>query len=216
MDRDSITFSSWNKVAQRYADAFMDLSHYNESYTFFGKAFTNENARIVEIGCGPGNICRTVLAQHPSFQWRGYDVAPAMISIAQQFNPSAYFEVQDCRNLSFITNEIDGIIAGFCLPYFSEEEVESFLKEAHSKLTENGILYISFVHGNPTQSGFMTGSTGDSMYFYYHDEIIMREMLNQIGFEIKYDEEIVFNPNPNRHEKHRIIIAQRAPASPAV
>ncbi|MBK8044287.1 MAG: isoprenylcysteine carboxylmethyltransferase family protein [Haliscomenobacter sp.] len=62
MDPYQITLHSWGKVASVYQDYFMDLDLYNDTYDAFCQAVYKPGARIFEIGCGPGNITRYVLA----------------------------------------------------------------------------------------------------------------------------------------------------------
>ena len=55
MDKYKETFKTWNKVASLYEDKFMDLDLYNNTYDYFCE-LVKDNAKILEIGCGPGNI----------------------------------------------------------------------------------------------------------------------------------------------------------------
>ena len=47
---------TWNKIAQEYEDKFLGIDLYNDSYDGFCTLIQKENASILEIGCGPGNI----------------------------------------------------------------------------------------------------------------------------------------------------------------
>ena len=46
----------WNKIAKLHEEKFMDLDIYDESYDFFSDQIEKENAEILELACGPGNI----------------------------------------------------------------------------------------------------------------------------------------------------------------
>ena len=89
MDNYQETFETWNKLASLYQDKFMDLELYNESYDAFCNSIAKENANILEIGCGPGNITKYLLLKRPNYQIYGIDVAPNMIELARQNNPTA-------------------------------------------------------------------------------------------------------------------------------
>lgn len=56
------TFETWNKGASMYQDKFMDLDLYNENYDFFCDSLNKPNSKILEIGCGPGNITKYILS----------------------------------------------------------------------------------------------------------------------------------------------------------
>jgi tRNA G46 methylase TrmB len=61
MDNYKETSQTWNKFADLYADKFMDLPIYNETYDYFSTLLENKAPTILEIGCGPGNIPNYIL-----------------------------------------------------------------------------------------------------------------------------------------------------------
>jgi SAM-dependent methyltransferase len=168
-DRYTETFTTWNKLASQYQDKFMDLDLYNDSYDFICNSITKVNAKILEVGCGPGNITRYLLSKRPDFDIFGIDIAPNMIELARKNNPSASFAVMDCREVDRVQSTFDGIICGFCLPYLSPTDRQKLIMDCYRLLNDNGLLYISFVEGDPNKSGFQISSNGDRSYFYYHN-----------------------------------------------
>ncbi len=84
MDRYQETFETWNKVAKLYEDVFMHLDLYNDTYDIFCELITKENAHVLEIGCGPGNITRYLLEKKPDLLINGIDISPNMISLAEK------------------------------------------------------------------------------------------------------------------------------------
>ncbi len=182
MNKHPETAETWNKLAELYQEKFMHLDIYDESYDYFCNAIDKQLASILDIGCGPGNISKYLLTRRPDFNIHGIDYAPNMITLAQQNIPEGEFQVMDCKNISVLENRYDGIIAGFCIPYLNKEEVEKLVADSMKLLTENGILYLSFVDGDPEQSGYKTGSTGDSVYFNYHRLTDMMQYLKKNHF----------------------------------
>ncbi len=209
MDNYNETFETWNKVAQLYQDKFMDLELYNESYDKFCKSILKNDASILEIGCGPGNISKYLLSKRQEYMIYGIDVAPNMIDLARKNNPTANFDVMDCRNINEITTKYDGIICGFCLPYLSEEDGSKLLLDSYNLLEENGALYLSFVEGNPHDSGFKRGSTGDRTYFYYYELERLKKQLGEIGFGMPMVFKVNYKRNENDVEVHTIVLARR-------
>jgi len=169
MDKHKETFETWNKVASVYQAKYMDLDLYNETYDFICSSVEKDKAAILEIGCGPGNITRYLLAKRPDFNILCIDFAPNMIDLAKKNNPAASFRVMDCRQISELKTKFDGIVCGFCLPYLSSPESEKLISDAAQLLNKGGLLYLSFMEGDPAKSGFQTASTGDRAYFYYHE-----------------------------------------------
>ena len=208
MDKYQETFETWNKIANLYEDKFMSLSLYNDTYDFFCNTLTQEQINVFEIGCGPGNITKYLQSKKPSLKITGIDIAPKMIELAKANNPSANFEVMDTRELSSLDQKFDAIMCGFCLPYLSKEDCSKLIIDSAKILLNNGILYLSFVPGNPSQSGFISGSTGDRTYFYYHtlEDIKNQLFINNFEiiklFEVKY-------PKGEDVEIHTTIIAKK-------
>ncbi|MBL0336671.1 MAG: class I SAM-dependent methyltransferase [Chitinophagaceae bacterium] len=209
MNHNEETFQTWNKVAQAYQDKFMELELYNDSYDSFCKAIHKADARILDLGCGPGNITRYLLTKNPGYKILGFDIAPNMIKLAKQNNPGASFQVMDIREIGKMEAEYDGIICGFSLPYLSPEESLQLISDTYDLLTEKGVLYLSFVEGDPTQSGFQTASTGDRSYFHYHNLSGFTEHLQYCGFHELVTFNLEYNRSETEREIHTIIIAKK-------
>lgn len=203
------TFETWNKVASMYQDKFMDLDLYNESYDFICDSINEPNSKILEIGCGPGNITKYILSKRPDFHIFGIDVAPNMIELAKRNNPTASFAIMDCREISKIETKYDGIICGFCLPYLSQKDVENLISDAKNLLNEDGFIYLSFVEGDPDQSDFQVGSSGDRSYFYYHTLDQLKTQLVKNGFENLNTFKVEYKKSKTEIEIHTILTARK-------
>jgi trans-aconitate methyltransferase len=209
MDTYSETFRSWDKVAQLYEDRFMPLELYNDTYDWFCDQLNLQHPKVLEIGCGPGNISRYLLSKRPDIHLEGIDVSPEMVKLAVKNNPSATFNVMDCRHISKMATTFDAIIGGFCIPYLSQPDCFQLIKDCNELLSESGIFYLSFVEGNYDQSGYVTGSSGDSMYFYYHNANDIRVGLQNNSFNVIYSADKFYRRSDETTEVHTVIIAQR-------
>ena len=169
MDPYKETFETWNKIASLYQDRFMDLDLYNENYDFVCSSMDKTDPKILEIGCGPGNITKYQLSKRPDFAVFGIDIAPNMIELAKANNPTARFQVMDSREIDQIKTKYDAIVCGFCLPYLSPRDSQKLIGDCYDLLSENGLIYMSFVEGDPDRSGFQSGSSGERIYFYYYN-----------------------------------------------
>ncbi len=212
MDKYKETFETWNKVALLYQDKFMELDLYNGTYDLFCNSIFDNKAKILEIGCGPGNITKYILSQRKNFNIFGIDISANMIELAKINNPSANFATMDCRKISQLKEKYHGIISGFCLPYLSFSDSEILFYDFNNLLNENGILYLSFVEGNPKNSKFLVGSSGYRTYFYYYDLDDVSDQLSINNFEIVKIFKIEFEKVENEIEIHTIIIAKKTNA----
>ena len=206
MDAYQETLQTWNSLAALYEERFMNLPIYNESYDKFLQKLKGESPQVLEVGSGPGNICRYMLAIKPNIRWLGTDAAPEMVSVAQKNNPTATFKVMDARSLNSLQTLFDGVVSGFCIPYLDQNDVETFLRESYRLLETSGVLYLSFVSGSPTASGYQTGSSGQRLYFYFHESARVEKLLTEIGFSQMEKMEVVYRKSDKSDETHTILI----------
>lgn len=76
-------------------------------------------------------------------------------------------------------------------------------------LNENGKIYLCFVEGEKDQSGYQKDSSGDRIYFYYHNLENLTEQLKRNNFEKKYLIRKSYQKNDKTQEIHNIIIAEK-------
>jgi trans-aconitate methyltransferase len=209
MDRYKETFETWNKVASLYQDKFMHLDLYNDTYDFICNSIVKNKAKILEIGCGPGNITKYILSKRPDFDIYGIDIAPNMIELAKKNNPTARFAIMDSRKIDDIKTTYDGIVCGFCLPYLSQTDRKKLITDCCNLLNENGLLYLSFVEGDQSKSDFQVASSGDRSFFYFHN---LHELKTQL-IESKFDElktcKVEYKKTETEFETHTILTAKK-------
>lgn len=184
MDTYQITFQSWDKVAALYQDKFMELDLYNDTYDLFCDLLHQQHAKVLEIGCGPGNITRYILNKRPDITLEAIDIAPSMIELAKINNPAAHFQVMDCRDIDTLSVKYDAILCGFCLPYLEKADVIKFVKDCTNLLHAEGILYLSVIEDDYKKSGYEVGSSGDGMYIYYYDADFIQKILQDHQLEL--------------------------------
>ncbi|PZD79504.1 trans-aconitate 2-methyltransferase [Mesonia sp. K7] len=208
MDKYQETFLTWDQVALAYQEKFMDLSLYNHTYDAFIR-FLPQKASVLDVGCGPGNITRYLLEKNPNHQLLGIDVSPKMVALAAKNNPTADFEVMDCRDISLLSQKFEGIIAGFCIPYLSKTDCQHFFKACADLLQPKGVFYLSFVPGNPKNSGFISNKQGSRVYFNYHTLAFIKEEMENRGLEIKKSDYINYDKGNQTSETHVVLMAQK-------
>ena len=210
MDRYKITSETWNKLAAAYQDKFMDLNLYDDTYDTFCQLVTKPQARIFEIGCGPGNVTRYLLAKRPDFKLEAIDIAPNMIELASANNPTARFSVMDCRNIDQLPGPYDAILCGFCMPYLSKADCAKLIRDSADLLEKGGIFYFSTIEGDENRSGWETDSSGQNkLYVNYHQEDSLREALTAHQFELLYLFRKSYPAATEASASHMIFIARK-------
>ena len=208
MDSSKETFETWNNIASAYQDKFMKFELYNETYDYICNAIPNQKARLLEIGCGPGNITHYLLSERPDFAIFGIDIAPNMIALARKNNPTAQFAVMDSRQIKDLKDKYDGIIGGFCLPYLSGEESKELIANAYDLLNEKGLLYLSFVEGDPAKSDFKVGN-GGRVFFYFHRLDDLEKQLVETGFDELETFKVAYKTSETGFDVHTIVTAKK-------
>ncbi len=194
-------------VANLYEEKFMELTLYNETYDFVCDSLAENQTKVLELGCGPGMISRYLLSKRPDLKILGTDVSENMVSLARKNNPNAKFQQLDCREISSLNQKFDAILIGFCIPYLNSTDVSKLIVDSFEMLYKNGLIYISFVNGDGSLSGLKTGSSGDSIYFYYHQTERIAKKLIKTGFANTRIFEVEYPLPENRTEIHTIICA---------
>lgn len=207
MDHSKQIAATWDKLAGLYEEKFMEMTFYNETYDFICDSLAENQTAVLELGCGPGMISKYLLNKRPNLKILGTDVSGNMISLAQKNNPTGQFLQLDCREINSLNQKFDAILAGFCIPYINKEDVNQLIANCSEILPESGFIYISFVDGDDSLSGFKTGSSGDRLYFYYHQTERIREKLVENGFTIRKFFEVEYPLPNNQTEIHTIICA---------
>ncbi len=208
MEKYQETFNTWNKIAKIYEEKFMDLDLYNDTYDIFLDSI-NTNSSILEIGCGPGNITKYLLEKNSTLKIRGLDISENMVALARTNIPLAEFEIMDCRNLDSINVRYDAIICGFCIPYLSESDCVKLIFDCNSLLNNSGFLYLSFVAGDYEKSGFISGSSGNRTYFYFHSLDNIQKELKANSFEIQKSISKNYKKIDGTEEIHIVLISKK-------
>ena len=184
MDQTKIAVDIFNKLANGYQDKFMDVSLYHDSFDIFCDNIKKENASVLELACGPGNITKYLLEKRPDLKITGSDLAPNMIELAKINNPKAEFQLLDFRNIKRLNNKFDAIMCGFGLPYLSKEEAIQFIADSTKILNSDGVFYISTMEDDNSKSKFQKGSSGDEIFINYHQADYLTKALQTNGFQI--------------------------------
>jgi len=210
MSRYKETFNTWDKQAKIYQDKFMVYDLYNDTYDTFLESLNNrQNSKVLEIGCGPGNITKYLLTKSRELDITAIDVSPKMIELAKHNNPSAQCLVMDAREISKLNKLYDAIICGFCIPYLNNSDCLKLIEDCNNLLSKSGILYLSFVEGNYTDSGYLIGFSGDRVYFCYHNLELLQKNLKTNSFEVEQIIHKRYMKVDKKEEVHTIIIARK-------
>ncbi|OMP30823.1 class I SAM-dependent methyltransferase [Mangrovimonas sp. DI 80] len=204
------TLKVFNDCASMYDQKYVDISAYEPSVLQFCELLDNhdQHSKILELGCGPGNVTRFIKQRFPTFKISGRDLSPNMIDIASKNVPSANFEVMDCRDVKNIQETYDGIICAFLFPYLSKGDVEQLISESSRILSKNGYLYISTIAGDYESSQWTASNNYPELrlFMHFYREKDLGNILTKYRFQIVHTEQLV---NPTNGDNELIIIAKK-------
>ena len=177
------TILAYNRNAEKYNAKFANFAAYKEKMVEFQKGFIPESARILDLGCGPGNNITTLQSLDDSYSFTGVDFASDLLDIAKENHPTCTFFNQNICTLK-VEEQYDIILASFCVVHLIHAETEGLIKYISESLVQGGSLYISFMEGN--SSGFeSTSFSEDEIFFNYYQAGDIVKMLNDCGLEVK-------------------------------
>jgi 2-polyprenyl-3-methyl-5-hydroxy-6-metoxy-1,4-benzoquinol methylase len=182
MNKNEIAVHVFDKCAEDYEQKYMDVSKYHDTFDLFCKNMPND-AAVLDIACGPGNVTKYLLEKRPDLQILGIDLSSNMVALAEKNNPLATFQVMDCRQISTLSQQYDGIVCAFFLPYLSKREALELIKDATQLLKPNGVLYLSTMEDKYEKSTWKKGSTGDKIYMHYHEASYLSLEIIKNGYE---------------------------------
>jgi len=214
MDHCQLSAATFDQLAERYRDKYMDLDLYDAGYARFCALLPAGRARVLDAACGPGNVARYLLAQRPELELLGIDLAPRMVALAQAALPSARFSAQfavhDCRAIASLPGPFDGIVCAFGLPYLSADEAAAFIAAAAAQLRPGGALYLSAMEGRPEDSGLETSSSGAQVCVHYHAAEALQQALSASGLRLLELQRMAAPPGASKQTQDLIIIASKA------
>ena len=185
MNKNAITLATYNKAAQKYWEKVSSMDQYDTSYDTFCQLLPHK-AKVLEMGCGPGNVTQYIMRKRADLDYTACDLAANMIALARKHNPLAHFLRLDCRKIATLSQTFHAIIGAFILPYLNKVECASLIRDCAKILKPKGILYLSTMEGDDSQSGFeRTSFSGeDEVYIHYHQEGYLKQCLIENDFEI--------------------------------
>lgn len=113
--------------------------------------------RILEIGCGTGNLLLTLGRRHPDADALGIDPDPAALRSARRKaarrKVSIRFEQAFAGGLPLPDDSIDRVLSAFMVHHLAEDEWARALREVRRVLRPGGELHVVDVDGAPSGRG---------------------------------------------------------------
>lgn len=187
----------FDEHAAYYDTKFGDVSLYKLGLDLLCKELKN-NARVLELACGPGNITKYLLNSRPDLQFIGTDLSVNMLEIAKKHNPKADFQIMDARDLHKIKDHYDAVVCAFGLPYLTKTEALKLIHDARKILNPGGLIYLSTMEDDNSKSGVELSSKGNAVFMNYHESSYLEKQLSDEGFSVILTDRISYTDDSNK------------------
>lgn len=185
-DQDNNLFSvkTYDCFAHVYEQWFMDITPYKARFDDFCHLLPSSRAKILDLGCGPGNYSKYLVDVKGFRNVQGIDLSEQMIKRATTNVPLGRFTLGDIRKLSVPASHYHGVVASFCIPYLSYHETDKLLADIFTSLKPFGTLYVSCIEG--VKCGFEQTSFSAEMavFVYYYTEEFLVGSMEDHGFQV--------------------------------
>ena len=124
-------------------------------------------AEVLSVGCGPGNILRSVSASHRNVTATGIDLSPVRVrqaSEANYRNPRVRFFCGDVRQMQFASGSIDVVYARMLLQYVPDKETA--VAEMVRVCKPGGVVLLQDLDGQ--------------LVWHYPEEALMQETIDGV------------------------------------
>ena len=185
MDHNAQNVRVYNRFVREYMDRFMDLSLYRDSFDPLLEMLPARSS-VLDLGCGPGNVVKYLKTKRADLRVLGIDLAPEMLRAARTANPGTEFRLMDVRDAGHIEDRFHAVIAAFCIPYLSFNDLPRLFHDFRRLAQPGGLIYLSFMEGPGDRSGFeKTSFAGHSeLFISYYTRHEIGSLLKESGFDI--------------------------------
>ncbi|HEX4957817.1 MAG TPA: class I SAM-dependent methyltransferase [Lacibacter sp.] len=137
--------SLYENLAGVYDIMYQSFNNYDDEYKFYSSIFHHYNKRrIVEIGCGTGNLAQRFIENH--YHYVGVDLSSDMLQFAQFKNKDGLFLKADMRRFTLSQPAEACLMAGRTISYLqSDEDVYACFSSVFKQLQNDGIFCFDFI-----------------------------------------------------------------------
>jgi SAM-dependent methyltransferase len=136
--------AAYDRIAARYAAVNTDMPPETLAAAEHFLGLVESNARILDLGCGPGRDMAWFEAHGAAVV--GVDLSVGMLAQAR-LRASGPLVQMDMRHLAFQTGVFQGIWCNAALLHLPKREAPAALAEIHRVLTPGGMLSLSIQEG---------------------------------------------------------------------
>jgi len=203
-----VSVATFSRLADRYADKYFELDSYDGYLAQFAAGVAH-GGRVLDVACGPGNVCAYLAKARADLHCVGVDLAEGMIEQARRRVPTAQFLLRDCRQLGSLGPTFDAAAFAFGLSYLTDADAARFFTSLDAVLAPTARLYLATMTGEASSTGFETTSSGDRVHVTYRSTAAVVFMVEQAGYRVERADVVESPANAPKRTQDLVVIAER-------
>ncbi|MGB1243720.1 MAG: class I SAM-dependent DNA methyltransferase, partial [Chitinophagales bacterium] len=130
----------YKDLSKVYHKMYQNLFNYDKEFAFYHPILTQFSVKkIVEFGCGTGNLAKRFLAEN--FDYLGVDLNQEMLDIAAESLPREHFLQNDMRSFQSNSTFDAALITGRTISYLTtHQDILKTFGSIHDSLKNGGLL----------------------------------------------------------------------------
>ena len=170
MDWQKKTIQTYDDSAQALAEYFKGLGpRVSDIQLGLKLAQADENAHVVEIGCGDGRDAKEIVKQVAWYQ--GFDPSNGLLEIARRTLPDTSFVQADALSYDYPDN-LDVVYAFASLLHVNKNDMDEVFTKVGISLRQSGIFFISLKERDMYTEEVKKDQYGERMFYYFNPDII--------------------------------------------
>ena len=203
-DAKKMVEEGYDQLAEEYAKADV-LQEHNKKHIAWMIENLPDNARVLDLGCGPGVPRTKELARH--FEVVGIDFSRNMIEQARKHVPEAEFHQMDMTKMTFEPESFHGMFSSYAIIHVPKELKAGLFVDIHRLLKSDGIIAFSIGRSD------WTSEPGEEfmdvpMYWSQYGWEKTLAMIKETGFEI-ISSQIEVSVFQGEEERHFYVLARK-------
>ena len=184
IDSSNLVQEGYDKIAPVYHEQRNQFK--NQSILELFSHYVGSEGHILDLGCGSGVPVAKFLL-NKGIEITGIDISQSMLDLARKNIPSATLIKQNMRQVDFPKNTFDGVVCFYALYHVPRVNHRDILKNIFRMLKPGGVLVFSI--GSSAWEG-VEDFHGTQMYWSHYAPGVYGDMLEEIGFDIVFAEDI--------------------------
>jgi ubiquinone/menaquinone biosynthesis C-methylase UbiE len=180
---EKIVSEGYDKMAADYGK--WTLSHRRPDRDKYTQLLIDQvpaGAKLLELGCGPGDPTTKTLAQH--FEVTANDISEGCLALARKNAPSATFILSDMTELEFQPESFDAVVAYYAFHHIPRDRYEPLLKQIYSWLSPGG-HFMAALYPYDVENLITEDWHGSSMYWSSFDAEKTVKLVTDCGLTIR-------------------------------